>query len=142
MWRDRRGDHGFTLVELLVVIIIIGILAAIAIPVFLGQRQKGYDAQAKANLRALADSEESYLVSNNAYGTIAELQASGAEISRSQLVTLSVVRYTREASYCLSAKHAGSPTTWYWDSLAGGLQTASTGGCPTVTTGTTGDSLP
>jgi type IV pilus assembly protein PilA len=142
MWRDRREDHGFTLIELLVVIIIIGILAAIAIPVFLGQRQKGYDTQAKANLRALADSEESYLVSNNAYGTIAELQASGADISRSQQVTLSVVRYTREASYCLSAKHAGSPTTWYWDSLSGGLQPASAGGCPVVTAGTTGDSLP
>ena len=41
---DNR-EEGFTLIELLVVIIIIGIFAAIAIPVFLNQRQKGYDAR-------------------------------------------------------------------------------------------------
>ncbi len=40
----REKEEGFTLIELLVVIIIIGILAAIAIPVFLNQRQKGWEA--------------------------------------------------------------------------------------------------
>ena len=49
---EREG--GFTLIELLVVIIIIGILAAIAIPVFLNQRKKGYDAQAKSDARNMA----------------------------------------------------------------------------------------
>ena len=48
----ENREEGFTLIELLVVIIIIGILAAIAIPVFLNQRQKGYDAQAKSDVRA------------------------------------------------------------------------------------------
>ena len=50
----EEREEGFTLIELLVVIIIIGILAAIAIPVFLNQRKKGYDAQAKSDLRNLA----------------------------------------------------------------------------------------
>ncbi|MDP9239993.1 MAG: prepilin-type N-terminal cleavage/methylation domain-containing protein [Actinomycetota bacterium] len=56
----EEKDEGFTLIELLVVIIIIGILAAIAIPVFLNQRKKGYDAQAKSDVRNVAIAVESY----------------------------------------------------------------------------------
>ena len=59
--RKERGDEGFTLIELLVVIIIIGILAAIAIPVFLNQRQKGWDAAVQSDLRNAATAQETYL---------------------------------------------------------------------------------
>jgi type IV pilus assembly protein PilA len=71
--KPQEQNEGFTLIELLVVIIIIGILAAIAIPVFLNQRNKGYDAQAKSDARQLATLEETYLVDNNVYGTFANL---------------------------------------------------------------------
>ena len=63
----QERDGGFTLIELLVVVIIIGILAAIAIPVFLSQRSKGWDAQAKSDLRNMATAEETVLGDAGSY---------------------------------------------------------------------------
>ena len=49
--KGLQGDEGFTLVELMVVVLIIAILMAIAIPTFLGARQKAQDRAAQSNLR-------------------------------------------------------------------------------------------
>ncbi|GAA4967499.1 type II secretion system protein [Kineococcus glutinatus] len=64
-------DQGFTLIELLVVMIIIGILAAIAIPVFLNQRQKAADTATKSDMRTVANEEEAYFTDAQNYVAVA-----------------------------------------------------------------------
>jgi type IV pilus assembly protein PilA len=65
--KRMKGEKGFTLIELLVVIIIIAILAAIAIPTFLGQRQKAQDASAKSLVRNAMTAIESAYVDNRTF---------------------------------------------------------------------------
>jgi type II secretion system protein G len=63
----RNKDRGLTLIELLIVIAIIGILAAIAIPNLLNAVQRGKQKRTMADIRALATAIEAYNVDNAAY---------------------------------------------------------------------------
>jgi type IV pilus assembly protein PilA len=125
---------------MLVVIVIIGILAAVAITIFLGQRSKSYDAAAKNDLRNMSSFEEIYLNDFDSYGTAVDVQTYEPRMALSPGVTLTVVHLDANRGYCLSAKHAASSKTWYYDSLGGGLQPPD-GVCTTVTTGPAGGSL-
>ncbi len=63
-FRRRSGQKGFTLIELMIVIAIIGILAAIAIPQFVSYRQKGYNTQAKGELKSFYTACQAYFADN------------------------------------------------------------------------------
>jgi prepilin-type N-terminal cleavage/methylation domain-containing protein len=63
----NEKDAGFTLVELLVVMLIIGILAAVAIPVFLNQRKKAVDTSIKSDIRTVAQEVETTFIDTQTY---------------------------------------------------------------------------
>ncbi len=119
---DER-DEGFTLIELLVVIIIIGILAAIAIPVFLNQRKKGWDSQAKSDLRNAATAEETVLGDS----TPSAYTQDPAVLNSNGFKRTSGVKFGVKASgangYCAVAQ-SQSGKYFVYDSSAGGVQSA------------------
>ena len=73
MLRGKKGRKGFTLIELMIVVAIIGILAAIAIPNFLKFQAKSKQSEAKSNLGAIFTGEVSYFGENNSYGHFGQI---------------------------------------------------------------------
>ncbi len=66
--RLERDEEGFTLIELMVVVLIIAILLAIAIPTFLGARTRAQDRAAQSNIRNALTAEKTFYTDQQAYG--------------------------------------------------------------------------
>lgn len=67
VWRKFRGNHGFTLIEIFIVVAIIGILAAIAIPQFNVYKTRSNNSAALSDVKNAVIAQEAYFAENERY---------------------------------------------------------------------------
>jgi type IV pilus assembly protein PilA len=87
----RNGERGFTLIELLTVMLIIALLAAIGVPIFINQRTRAQDAEAKTAVRHAIGAIEMYRQDNNSFVGATPAALAALEPSLADALNLTVV---------------------------------------------------
>ncbi len=132
MFKSIRDQKGFTLIELMIVVAIIGILAAIAIPNFLRYQSQSRQAEARTNLGGIFVAETSFFGEQSRYGSFGEVGFALAGSSN---------RYTYRSGAAGAAGGTNSGTTAQGatqDTINAGVGTVAAQGTPAANNSGTG----
>ncbi len=115
-----RSKSGFTVIELLVVVVVIGLLAAIAIPQYANYRKQGFRAAVRSDISNAAIAQEAYFAAHARYQDSTPVTAANLPgFAPSDRVMISVA-VPASNQFTLSGTHANcGATSWLYNSISG-----------------------